>query len=100
MSHFPYNSCRFSQARYSILAKAGQAPDDSRAYSPLRSTLCPATGWDPDDYMNSYDSDDYDDATYFQLQSRRECIQHTVPQQLFTTSADRRTAAAQGQRKV
>ncbi|KAA6424385.1 MAG: hypothetical protein FRX49_05597 [Trebouxia sp. A1-2] len=49
-----------------------------------------AAAWDPDDYMHSYDSDDYDDATYFQLQPKRVLPQQQVMRMLFETSADRK----------
>lgn len=56
--------------------------------------------WDPDEYMQSYDSDDYDDATYFQLQSKRVLPQHQAPKKLFETSADRRSRRSKQIRKV
>lgn len=50
--------------------------------------------------MNSYDSDDYDESSYFELKSRRDDTKHQIPKQLFSTAADRRVLEAQGQRKV
>ena len=58
------------------------------------------TSWDPDEYMQSYDSDDYDDASYLQLQSKRVVCQHQAPQQLFETAADRRSRKSKEMRQV
>ena len=56
--------------------------------------------WDPDDYMHSYDSDDYDDATYIQLQSKRVLPRQQAPSMLFETSADRKKSKTSRIRKV
>lgn len=50
--------------------------------------------------MNSYDSDDYDESTYYDLQSKRDRAKHQASRRLFDTAADRRIQEAQGQRKV
>jgi hypothetical protein len=50
--------------------------------------------------MHSYDSDDYDDATYIQLQSKRVLPQQQAPRMLFETSADRRKLKTSRTRKV
>jgi len=50
--------------------------------------------------MQSYDSDDYDDATYIQLQSKRVLPQQQAPRMLFETSADRRKLKTSRVRKV
>ena len=50
--------------------------------------------------MNSYDSDDYDESTYYDLQSKRDGVKHQALRRLFDTAADRRIQEAQGQRKV
>ena len=50
--------------------------------------------------MNSYDSDDYDESTYYDLQSKRDSAKQRAPRRLFDTAADRRIQEAQGQRKV
>ena len=56
--------------------------------------------WDPDEYMQSYDSDDYDDATYFQLHSLRVTAQRQSPRMLFDTAADRQEKQVKQRRKV
>jgi len=56
--------------------------------------------WDPDEYMQSYDSDDYDEATYLQLQSKRGIPQYEEPRVLFETAADRRNRKSKESRKV
>lgn len=50
--------------------------------------------------MHSYDSDDYDDATYFQLQPKRVLPQQQVMRMLFETSADRKKLRTSRIRKV
>ncbi|KAL3154363.1 hypothetical protein ABBQ32_013842 [Trebouxia sp. C0010 RCD-2024] len=55
--------------------------------------------WDPDDYMQSYDSDDYDNATYFQLRRCRAAALQKSPKLLFETGADRREKTEKQKRK-
>lgn len=50
--------------------------------------------------MQSYDSDDYDDATYCQLQSRTAAAPQQSPKMLFETAADRREKRDRQRRKV
>lgn len=59
-----------------------------------------SASWDPDEYMQSYDSDDYDDATYFQLHSLRVTSQRLSPRMLFETAADRQEKKVKQRRKV
>lgn len=49
--------------------------------------------------MHSYDSDDYDDATYIQLQSKRVLPRQQAPSMLFETSADRKKSKTSRIRK-
>lgn len=87
------------------MSRQGCCKVSARSGGQAANTRTPGSGnvhshWDPDDYMNSYDSDDYDDSTYFELQSKRGSTKHQVSQRLFNTAADRRLLEAQGQRKV
>ena len=70
------------------------------ASSSTTSGIATAAAWDPDDYMHSYDSDDYDDSTYFQLHTRRKASRQQAQTLLFKTSADRDRQKSQEKRKV
>lgn len=50
--------------------------------------------------MHSYDSDDYDGATYVQLHARRVTAHPQMPKMLFQTAADRRELRNKQKRKV
>lgn len=80
--------------------KASAKKGSDAVTSSATSTSHTQSQWDPDDYMNSYDSDDYDDSTYFELQSKRGSTKQQAQKRLFNTAADRRLLEAQGQRTV